>query len=262
MGAISLRMTPAQIGLLVGSSVAAGAINSVAGGGSFFTFPALIFTGVPSIVANATSTMAIWPGSLASISGYREDIRRERHRLPGLLAMSVLGGLLGAFVLLRTPQHTFDQLLPWLLLVATLIFAFGASASQWVRQHAVRSGRATPVLIVTWLIQLLIACYGGYFGAGVGFLMLALLSFAGMTDIHAMNGIKSFLGSTLNGMAIVAFCFAHLILWPQALLMMGGAFVGGYSGARIARRTSPRVIRALVIGIGITLTIYFFMRSR
>jgi uncharacterized membrane protein YfcA len=247
--------------LLFGASLAAGAVNSVAGGGSFLTFPALVFTGVPSIAANATSTMAVWPGSLASIGAYREDIRRERRQLQGLLAVSLAGGLAGAFVLLRTPQHTFDRLLPWLLLAATLIFALGGTASTWLRAHAVRSGGAKPVAILAWLIQFAIATYGGYFGAGIGILMLALLSFAGMTDIHAMNGIKTVLGAALNGMALLAFVWAHLIVWPQALLMMVGAIIGGYGGARLARRSSPRTIRALVIGIGASMTAYFFLRA-
>ena len=253
---------PVRLGIAFLAAFVAGAINSVAGGGSFLTFPALIFTGVPSIPANATSTMAVWPGSLASVGAYRQDILRDRRQLPGLLAVSLLGGLLGAFVLLRTPQHTFDRLLPWLLLAATLIFSFGGSASKWLREHAVRSGGATPVAILTWLIQFVIAIYGGYFGAGIGILMLALLSFAGMTDIHAMNGFKTVLGSALNGMALIAFILARLILWPQALLMMGGAIVGGYGGARLARRTSPRIIRSLVICIGGAMTAYFFLRAR
>jgi uncharacterized membrane protein YfcA len=254
-------MTASQIALLFGSSLAAGAVNSVAGGGSFLTFPALVFTGVPSIAANATSTMAVWPGSVASVGAYRDDIRRERRILPGLLAVSLIGGLLGAFVLLRTPQRTFDRLLPWLLLTATLIFAFGGQVSRWLRAHAVRTGRASAVAILTWAIQLIIATYGGYFGAGIGILMLAMLSFAGMTDIHAMNGIKTVLGTALNAMALLAFIWARLIVWPQALLMMTGAIVGGFGGAYLARRASPRVIRALVIGIGAAMTVYFFART-
>ena len=254
-------MSPSQAGLLFGATLAAGAINAVAGGGSFLTFPALIFAGVPSIAANATSTMAVWPGSLASIGAYREDIRRERSQLTGLLAVSLLGGLLGAFVLLHTSQRTFDRLLPWLLLAATLIFTFGGSLSARLRAQAVRSGGAAPVAVLTWLIQLAIATYGGYFGAGIGILMLALLSFAGMTDIHAMNGLKTVLGAALNAMALLAFVWARLIVWPQALLMMAGAIVGGYGAARLARRTDPRIIRRLVICIGVTMTGYFFWRQ-
>jgi len=253
-------MTAAQISLLFSTSLAAGAINSVAGGGSFLTFPALVFTGMPSIAANATCTMAVWPGSMASVGAYRDDIKRGRHVLPGLLSVSIIGGLLGACVLLKTPQHTFDRLLPWLLLTATFIFAIGGQVSLRLREHAVRTGRTAHVAVLTWLIQLVIATYGGYFGAGMGILMLAMLSFAGMTDIHAMNGIKTVLGAALNGMALIAFVWAHLIVWPQAFLMMSGAIVGGYGGAYLARRTNPKIIRQLVIGIGAAMTVYFFLR--
>ncbi len=246
---------------LFGAAVVAGAMNSVAGGGSFITFPTLVMTGIPSIVANATSTVAVWPGTIASVGAYRDDIRRERKLLPGLLAVSVIGGLLGAFVLLRTPQRTFDRLLPWLLLVATLIFTFGARMAAWIRGQPHGDGSAAHAGVVSWLLQLVIATYAGYFGAGVGFLMLAMLSLAGMSDIHAMNGIKTVLGATANLVAIVAFIWAGKVLWPQALLMAVGSIMGGYGGAHYARKVNPAVIRALVIFIGVGMTCYFFWRA-
>ena len=250
-----------QGGSLFGAAVIAGAMNSVAGGGSFITFPALVMTGIPSIVANATSTVAVWPGTVASVGAYRDDIRRQRRLLPGLLVVSVTGGLLGAFVLLRTPQATFDRILPWLLLVATLIFAFGARMAAWIRGRPHDDGTQARAGAVSWLLQLVIATYAGYFGAGAGFLMLAMLSLAGMSDIHAMNGVKTLLGATANVVAIVAFIWAGKIVWPQALLMAAGSTMGGYGGAYYARKVNPTVIRALVIFIGAAMTLYFFWRA-
>ncbi|MFI5356912.1 MAG: sulfite exporter TauE/SafE family protein [Opitutales bacterium] len=245
---------------LFGAAVAAGAINSVAGGGSFLTFPALVLTGMPSIAANATSTVAVWPGTVASVGAYREDIRRERRLLPGLLAVSIIGGLLGAFVLLRTPQPTFDRILPWLLLIATLIFAFGARLARRLGARPAADGSPARIGPAGWLLQLVIATYAGYFGGGAGLLMLAMLSLAGLTDIHAMNGIKTLLGSTANLLAIIAFIWAGKIFWPQALLMAVGSTAGGYAGARFARRVNPAVIRTLVIVVGAAMTAYFFVR--
>jgi uncharacterized membrane protein YfcA len=246
---------------LFGAAVVAGAMNSVAGGGSFITFPALVMTGIPSIAANATSTVAVWPGTVASVGAYRDDIRRERRLLPGLLVVSVIGGLLGAVILLRTPQSTFDRILPWLLLSATLIFAFGARMAGWIRGRPHADGTPAEAGVFIWLLQLVIATYAGYFGAGTGFLMLAMLSLAGMSDIHAMNGVKTLLGATANVVAIAAFIWAGKIVWPQALLMAAGSTMGGYGGAHYARKVNPAVIRALVIFIGAAMTLYFFWRT-
>jgi uncharacterized membrane protein YfcA len=252
-------MTTSQVPLLLGSSLAAGLINSVAGGGNFFTFPALIFSGLPSIGANATSTMALWPGTMASVGAYRDDIRRERRLLPRLLVMSAIGGLVGAIILVRTPQATFDRLLPWLLLTATLLFAGGNTLTQWLRQR--EQGRdSARISLVTCGVQLLIATYAGYFGGGASMLMLAMLSLSGMTDIHAMNGIKTLLSGTQNLVALGVFITRGIIFWPDALLMMGGAIAGGYGGAFFARRANPAVIRRIVIAVGGIMTVYFFLR--
>ena len=250
-------MTLSDGALLFGSAAAAGAINAVAGGGSFFTFPALVFTGLPSIAANATSTMAVWPGSLASMGAYRDDIRRERRHLPGLLLVSLLGGLLGAAVLLRTPQPVFDRVLPWLMLFATLVFASGNRAVVWLTGHRPAGARVNAA---SWLLQFAIATYGGYFGGGMGLLMLAMLSLVGLTDIHAMNGIKNLLAVALNGIALLAFVWAGLVAWPQASVMIVGAVLGGYGGAVYAKRIDPRVIRGFVIVFGLALTAWFFWR--
>lgn len=253
-------MTFTQGLLLFGASLAAGIINSVAGGGSFFTLPALIFVGIPSVAANATSTVAVWPGTVASVGAYREDVYRERQRLPWLLGISIVGGLIGAIILLRTPQADFDRVLPWLLLVATAIFAFGAPLTRWLRAQDGASGSTARIGFWSGLTQFVIAVYGGYFGGGAGMLMLAMLGLSGMTDIHAMNGIKTLLSATLNLVAIVAFIFAGLIAWPQAGVMVTGAIAGGYGGAYFARKMDPAVVRIFVIVVGVGMTICFFLR--
>jgi uncharacterized membrane protein YfcA len=253
-------VTAAQVSLLLGSSVAAGTLNAVAGGGNFFTIPALISVGMPSIGANATSTVALWPGTMASVAAYRKDIWRERRLLPRLLAMSVVGGFIGAVILVKTPETTFDRLLPWLLLSATAIFAFGHRLTQWLRRREAAHGQAARIGFTSCLIQFLIAIYAGYFGGGASLLMLGMLSLAGMTEIHSMNGVKTLLSGTQNLVALGVFIVRGIIAWPQALLMMGGAIVGGYGGAYFARKIDPRIIRRIVIGVGLAMTCYLFRR--
>lgn len=244
----------------------AGVMNSVAGGGSFISFPALIFSGVRPIPANATSTVALWPGSVASIAAYWKKLPRGASLLWPMTATSVVGGLLGALLLVHTPQATFMRLVPYLFLVATLLFAFGKRLSEragtFVRGanpglHGT-SSRATLGLAIP--IQLVIAVYGGFFGGGIGILMLALLTVAGMEDIHAMNAVKCLLGAAINGAAVVTFIAARVVEWPQALLMLVGAVAGGYSGARVAQRLDPRLVRAFVIIVGLSMAAYFLWR--
>jgi hypothetical protein len=253
-------VTAGQVALLLGSSVAAGTLNAVAGGGNFFTIPALISVGLPSIGANATSTVALWPGTMAAVAAYRKDIVRERRLLPRLLAMSVAGGFIGAVILVRTPERTFDRLLPWLLLTATLIFAGGNRFTQWLRRREAREGASVRIGLTSCLIQFLIAIYAGYFGGGASLLMLGMLSLAGLTEIHSMNGIKTLLSGTQNLVALGVFIVRGIIFWPQALLMMGGAIAGGYGGAYFARKIDPGTIRWIVIAVGLAMTVYLFRR--
>jgi hypothetical protein len=239
----------------------------VAGGGSFISFPTLIFTGVLPIDANATNTAALFPGTLASTFAYRKTLdAKARRLLSPLIITGIVGGVLGARILLITPQTTFLHLVPWLLLAATLLFVFSGRLTAWVRSRAGigsdSSGAKTPrlLLIPGLLLQLLIAIYVGYFGAGVGILVLALLSFLGVENIHAMNGMKTLLVSVVNGGALVTFIAAHIILWPQAMLMLVGAVAGGYGGANLAQRVNPQYVRWVVIGIGFVMSAYFFIR--
>ena len=246
--------------LLFTAAFFAGAINAVAGGGTFLVFPALIFAGVPPIVANATSTMAVWPGTLASIAAYRREIKTQLHTLPSLFIISLLGGLAGAWVLLHTPEKLFTFLIPYLLLAATLLFAFGGTIIAAVREKLGFIHRHSRLILWTSAaLQLGIAFYGGYFGAGIGILMLAMLQLRGLSNIHEMNGIKTVLGGAINGVAVVTFILMDAINWPKALLMMAGAIMGGYGGAALARRLPPTWVRGIVIAIGSGMTIYFFL---
>ena len=244
------------------AALLAGVLNSAAGGGSFVSFPALLFTRMPPISANATNAAALWPGTVASAGAYRRVFSGEiRKMLPPLIAASLLGGLAGAGILLRTPQATFMRLVPWLLLGATLLFVFGGRISTWVREHSVRLTGSTRVAEAGGvLLQLLIAVYVGYFGAGVGILMLAMLALMGVRDIHAMNGMRTLLVSVANGAAVVAFVAAKAVVWPQALLMLVGASLGGYGGAHYAQKMDPRRVRQFLIFVGFAMALYFFIR--
>jgi uncharacterized membrane protein YfcA len=251
------------------AAVFAGAINSVAGGGSFITFPALLFAGVAPIAANATNTAAVWPGTVASTVAYRKAFTPEARRLlPPLIVTGIVGGVLGARILLFTPQGTFLRMVPWLLLGATLLFVFSGRITGWIRGRAnLKAGDAPggargprALLAGVLFLELLVSIYVGYFGAGVGILFLSLLALMGMEDIHAMNGMKALLVSIVNGVALVTFIFARVIVWPQALLMLVGALLGGYGGAYFAQKMNPQHVRWLVIVIGFAMSAYFFIR--
>jgi uncharacterized membrane protein YfcA len=239
----------------------AGVMNSVAGGGSFVTFPTLIFTGVPPIPANATSTVAVWPGSLASVGAYRKALPRDARLMLPLTAVSVIGGLLGALVLLHTPQATFMHLVPYLFLGATLLFTFGKKLSASLGA-IVKTGHPPSrlALIGAMLVQFAIAVYGGFFGGGMGILMLALLTMIQMEDIHSMNAVKSLLAVAINGAAVVTFIVAGAVRWPQAIVMIVGAVLGGYGGAHLAQKLDPRLVRGFVIVVGFSMTGYFLWR--
>lgn len=231
-------------------------MNSVAGGGSFFTFPALLFAGVAPVHANATSATALWPASVASAVGYREELKHDRRLVAWLAAAALAGGLAGALLLLFTPERTFSRLVPFLLLGATLVFAFGPV----VTKRFQRAPHAPPKLAPLAVGQLAISIYGGYFGGGMGFLMLATYAALGMTNVHEMNALKHVMAVILNAIAIAAFVVAGIVEWPFALVMIAGAVVGGYAGARIARKVDPAKVRYGVIAVGLLLSLYFFVR--
>ena len=237
-----------------------GALNAVAGGGSFVAFPALLFTGVPPIPANATNTIALWVGVTASGGAYRKHLNISRRVLIPLIATSLVGGLLGALLLIRTPAQTFLRVLPWLMLGATLLFAFGKRLTGRISAGISRESSDAAVAGAC-VFELFVAIYGGYFGGGMGIMNLAMLSAIGMTDIHAMNALKVVLGAFINGVATVTFVVSKTIVWPQALVMTMGALAGGYLAAHYAQKVPQAWIRGFVIAVGVAMTVYFFVRA-
>lgn len=243
--------------LLFAAATVAGGLNAVAGGGSFLTFPSLIFSGVPPIPANATNTVALWPGSVASVFGFRRQYAGiERKLLAEFVLVSFLGGLTGAELLLHTPQHTFSRMIPWLMLAATLIFTFGRRIIRAIR------GEEGHHMSRPWalLLQFIVTTYGGFFGAGMGILMLAILTVMGYEHIHQMNALTSIFATAVNGIALVTFIVAGIVYWPQALLMLVGSVIGGYWAAHYSQKVDPKYVRAFVILVGCTMTTYFFWK--
>ncbi len=252
-------MTLAQAIFLFFAGMLGGGLNSVAGGGGFVAFPALLFTGVPPIAANATQTVALWFGMSASSRAYRNHLDVPRRIMIPLLATSVVGGLGGAYLLLHTPAHTFLHIIPWLMLAATLLFALGP----WIvpRKSSLAHDASTASIVGASIFEFVVSVYGGYFGGGLGIMNLAMLSAIGMTDIHAMNALKALLGSVINGVAVLAFVVAHKVYWLKGAVMIAGAIIGGYFGAHYAQRLSPKLVRGFVILVGTSMTIYFFART-
>ncbi|MFQ3661229.1 MAG: sulfite exporter TauE/SafE family protein [Chloroflexaceae bacterium] len=253
-------MTFIELSMLFAVAAAAGAINAVAGGGSFISFPALVLAGVPPISANATNTTALWPGSAASAGAYRRELAHQRSEILLFSGLSLTGGLLGALLLLRTREAVFAQLIPYLLLLATLVFAASPWLTRVARQLGADGGgwfRRAGILT----LYLGIAVYGGFFGAGLGILTLAALALLGQENIHEMNALKTLQATLVNGVAVVAFVLAGVVQWPVALVMTAGAILGGYGGAAVARRIDPRLVRYAVLVFSLALTVYFFVRA-
>jgi uncharacterized membrane protein YfcA len=237
----------------------AGAMNSVAGGGTLLTFPALVWAGLPSTIANATSTVAIWPGSLGGVWGYRQDLPGLPKSSYLLFIPSVVGGIVGAALLVITPTAVFDRLIPLLILSATLLFMLQGPVQRAIKTTGAHAG-STGWLIGAMLFQFLVSVYGGYFGAGIGILMLAALGIMGFTDIHQMNGLKNFLALCINGVAAVYFIWNGMVSWPYTLVMAIGATIGAVWGAGVARRIGPKGVRLIIIVIGFTMAISLLFR--
>lgn len=235
-----------------------GALNAVAGGGSFIGLPALIVAGVPAVSANATNTLALWPASISSAWAYRREVAATRAWVVSLGGVSLAGGLIGGLLLVRTSDDAFLRLLPWLLLLAAATFSFGGALQRRLpRQHS--TGAASQHLLIV-LIQFVISIYGGYFGGGMGIMMLAALTVAGMTDIHQMNAVKSVLAVAINGVALAEFVALGAIEWAPGVVMVAGGIAGGYAGAATARRVDQRYVRTLAMVIAWGMTVYFFLR--
>jgi uncharacterized membrane protein YfcA len=244
------------------AGLVAGMVNSITGGGSFISFPALLLTGIPPIQANATNTVAVWPGLIAGMAGYRREVAAHRTLLPVLTIVGVAGGLIGAKILLRTPQSTFMRLVPWLLLLATLVFLFGPRIAVWIRERTLLHPRVSAAMRAFNVVLLfLTSIYIGYFGAGVAIPIAAVFALMGLESMHAINGVRTYLVSVANLVAIIAFVAAGAILWPYALVMVSGTAIGGYGGACFARRMDSALVRRLVIALGFITSAYFFYRA-
>jgi len=255
-------MSLLHVALMLGAAFFAGMVNSVAGGGTLLTFPLLIWLGLDPKVANATSTVALWPGLFGGLFGYRREINDSSLILMRLGVTSLIGGGVGAWLLILTPSLTFARLVPFLILFATILFMMQGPVNRWLRLPTA-SGESTGAWwTIAIVVQFFSAMYGGYFGAGNGIWMLAAMGLLGMNDIHRANGIKNFLGICINFVAVVAFSIAHLVSWPRSLLMAVGALAGGYVGARTARRVGRVFIRRAIVVIGFAITIVMLWRMR
>lgn len=254
-----------QLALVVVAALIGGVMNSIAGGGTLLTFPALIALGVPPINANATSTVALWPGAAGSMWGYRRELKGARRWVVGLSFPSLLGGAAGALLLMWTPPERFAALVPWLVLGATFLFSIQRPVMRWFTRHQTAGAATDAERTSDWpppailFYQFLVAIYGGYFGAGVGILMLAALGFMGLSNIHRMNGLKNWGGLCMNGVAATMFAFSSLVSWPIALAMAAGAVSGGYLGSRTAQRVPQQLVRNAVVAIGLVSGVLLFL---
>ena len=242
--------------VLSAAGFVAGVMNAMAGGGTFVTIPALVWMGTPSLVANASSTVALFPGQLASTWAYRSNLADfGAVSLRSLLIVSIAGGFAGALLLLLTPERAFEVIIPWLLLIATLTFAFGAQAGAALRRHV----RIGPVMLLG--LQFVLAIYGGYFGGGVGIMMMAAWSLLQSADLRIMTPARTCLVAATNAVAVICFMVAGVVEWSATLAMLIAAIVGGYAGARLALAMNVKVLRAAILFISSAMTLAFFQRA-
>jgi uncharacterized protein len=245
---------------LVAASFIAGVMNAMAGGGSFLSFPAMLAMGVLPVQANATNTVALWPGQLTSLTALRGDVRKNL--LPAVGGASLLGGVSGALVLLRTRQITFLHLIPWLLLTGALIFGISGPVSRWMRRHSEEPhARREPATIPLFCALFPICFYIGYFGAGGGFLVMTVLALMGIEEMHTLNAMKVVTACLSNLVAIFTFIVSGAIVWKYCVISMAFAGTGGYVGAHHARRMRPGVLRTIVVVTGCVVAAYFFWRN-
>ncbi len=249
---------------LILASLLAGIMNAMAGGGSFISFPAMLGVGVTPIEANATNTVALWPGQLTSLAALRGDVRLDL--LPLVIFTSVIGGVAGAEILLHTRQVTFMHLIPWLLLMGALIFGISGPVSRWLRSRSVKSeiehhGEPRINQVALFFALLPICFYIGYFGAGGGFLIMTVLALFGMEHMHQLNAMKVVAACASNLCAIFTFIITGRILWHYCLISMVFAGFGGFIGAQYARRMNPAILRVVVVVTGVTIAGYFFWKQ-
>lgn len=240
--------------LIIIAAFFAGVLNAIAGGGSFLTFPVLVYIGIPPIAANATSAVAVFPGYISSTMGFLKEIKAfDRRQLIQLVLVASLGGVSGALLLLVTPGNVFRSIAPWLLLAATLLFAFGDKISACLNSAQNDSPRSHPLAVM------LVSIYGGYFNGGLGIILLALFSTTGFRDMNLMNGLKNGLSFILSAVSVLTFAVAGIVRWPEALVMMVAATLGGFAGAHLARRLPRQWVKSIIVTIGGLMTVAFFV---
>jgi uncharacterized membrane protein YfcA len=252
-----VAVIPLLLALL--AAAVGGAVNAIAGGGTLLTFPAIVALGVPPLVANATSTVALWPGSLGSLWGYRQQLADSRAWLVRFTLPSLLGGALGAWLLLHTGAERFAHIVPFLVLAATILFMVQGPLMRWLRGRSESHPAAAPAgFFLIW--QFGVGIYGGYFGAGIGILMLAVLGLMGLSNIHQMNGLKNWGGLCMNLVAAGIFAASGIVDWPLALAMACGGLLGGYTGSRLAQRVGQAAVRQAVVAIGLASFVWLLLR--
>jgi uncharacterized protein len=247
-----------QIAMVGIAAFCAGAMNSVAGGGTFFSFPALLAVGVPPVAANASNSVALWPASMSGAWAYRTELARYRRYLIPMGIVSLIGGIGGGLLLLSTKDATFSRLIPWLLLFATVLFAFSGRISLLLRGADSGKPGNSPVSLIG---QAVVSIYGGFFGAGMGILMLASLAMAGHDDVHEINAIKNLLSAIIYSVTVLTFVIAGAVNWPYTIIMLATATLGGYWGARIARKIPALWLRRFIIAVGFALTVFYFYKT-
>lgn len=240
--------------LLFGAGVLGGAINAIAGGATFFTFPAMLAVGLPPVIASASNALAVAPGHLLAAIAMRHALPRRQAGLLAAAAVGLIGGIVGALLLLSSGDAAFTVAVPFLILGATLLFAAAPALQRWLGAHRTENrGRALAIQAVT-------SVYGGYFGAGLGIMMLAALMVGGENDLRRANAVKNLLAAIISGVAIIIFAGYGAIAWPHTLVMLAGAMVGGYAGGRLTAVMPVRLVRVLVIATGLTLSVYYFWK--
>jgi uncharacterized membrane protein YfcA len=249
----------APYGVLAGAALVAGTLNAMAGGGSFISFPALLGAHIPPVYANATNTVALWPGQMASIVAFRAEIRKSKQLLIPVMVAGAIGGVAGAITLLHTSQTTFKTLVPWLLLFATVIYAASKRINDFILTRARSTKKEVTGFPVPMFVALVVvSIYIGYFGAGAGFLIITVLSLFGVKNLNEVNALKALCTTLANGVAVVTFVIAGAVYWKECLTMMGMAIVGGYLGAAYSRKMNPGLLRGVVIALGAALSLYYF----
>ncbi|MBL8471297.1 MAG: sulfite exporter TauE/SafE family protein [Rhodocyclaceae bacterium] len=251
-----------QFALIALAAFAAGAMNSLAGGGTFFSFPALLAAGLPPVVANASNAVALWPASLSSAYAFRRELGRFAHSLPAMSLIALVGGAAGGLLLLAISNQAFSRLIPWLLLIATLSFAAAGRLSALLSRRSPQGrGDRRKIGAGGLAFQLVVSIYGGFFGAGMGILMLAALAIQGYEDILEISALKNFLSAIIYSVAVVTFVSAGAVSWPHTLTMLVTASLGGYFGARLARKIPSAALRRFIVTVGLLLTFYYFVQT-